>query len=203
MHFIIREDYWRPLRAASYYFFFKKSEQTDTQTHTQTHKLPPASSDVGAPGPILCSCGRTVNVDDMPLFHCSSSQFFNIHRHNAICDATIDLLNSVASSHTAPPSSPSSPRSLSSLLPPMTPVSPRSGTRPPPTTPPFGPPPRQSVQDFTGIYPPRTNWYPPPYQLVSPPLPLTSTNCTNSGTEGVKRKYPHPLIISTRCTNIV
>jgi hypothetical protein len=33
-------------------------------------------------------------------FHCldcSSSQFFNIHRHNAIRDATIDLLNSVAS----------------------------------------------------------------------------------------------------------
>ena len=65
--------------------------------------LPPASSDVGAPGPILCSCGRTVNVDDMP-FHsldCSSSQFFNIHRHNAIRDATIDLLNSVVSSHTS------------------------------------------------------------------------------------------------------
>jgi hypothetical protein len=38
------------------------------------------------------------------LFHCldcSSSQFFHIHRHNAICDATIDLLNSVASSHTS------------------------------------------------------------------------------------------------------
>jgi hypothetical protein len=63
--------------------------------------LPPTSSDVGAPGPILCSCGRTVNADDMP-FHCldcSSSQFFHIHRHNAIRDVTIDLLNSVASSH--------------------------------------------------------------------------------------------------------
>jgi hypothetical protein len=37
-------------------------------------------------------------------FHCldcSSIQFFNIHRHNAIRDATIDLLNSVASSHTS------------------------------------------------------------------------------------------------------
>ncbi len=30
------------------------------------------SSDVGAPGPILCSCGRTVNADDMP-FHCLES----------------------------------------------------------------------------------------------------------------------------------
>jgi hypothetical protein len=40
-------------------------------------------------------------------FHCldcSSSQFFHIHRHNAIRDATIDLLNSVASSHTSIPS---------------------------------------------------------------------------------------------------
>jgi hypothetical protein len=66
--------------------------------------LPPASSDVGAPGPILCSCGRTVNAADDMLFHCldcSSSQFFHIHRHNAIRDATIDLLNSVASSHTS------------------------------------------------------------------------------------------------------
>jgi len=65
--------------------------------------LPPASSDVGAPGPILCSCGRTIDADDMP-FHCldcSSSQFFHIHRHNAIRDTTIDLLNSVASSHTS------------------------------------------------------------------------------------------------------
>ena len=51
---------------------------------------------------ILRSYGRTVNADDMP-FHCldcSSSQFFNIYHHNAIRDATIDLLNSVASSHT-------------------------------------------------------------------------------------------------------
>jgi hypothetical protein len=39
----------------------------------------------------------------MPLhcLDCSSSQFFHIQRHNAIRDATIDLLNSVALSHTS------------------------------------------------------------------------------------------------------
>jgi hypothetical protein len=65
--------------------------------------LPPASSDVGAPGPFLCSCGSTVDPDEMP-FHCldcSNSQFFNIHRHNAVRDTTIDLLNAVAPNHTS------------------------------------------------------------------------------------------------------
>ena len=65
--------------------------------------LPPASSDVGAPGPFLCSCGSTIDPDEMP-FHClgcSNSQFFNIHRHHAVRDTTIDLLNAVASTHTS------------------------------------------------------------------------------------------------------
>jgi hypothetical protein len=37
-------------------------------------------------------------------FHCldcSNSQFFNIHRHHAVRDTTIDLLNAVASTHTS------------------------------------------------------------------------------------------------------
>ena len=55
----------------------------------------------------------------------------------------------------------------------------------------------EPTNDHTGIY-----WY-PPVPTGTPPPVLTGTNCTNSGTEGVKRKYPHPLIISTRCTNIV
>jgi hypothetical protein len=40
MHFIIREDYWRPLRAASNYFFLKKKrtdKHANKQTYTQTH----------------------------------------------------------------------------------------------------------------------------------------------------------------------
>jgi hypothetical protein len=38
MHFIIREDYWRPLRAASNYCFFKKkSGQTNKHTHKHKH----------------------------------------------------------------------------------------------------------------------------------------------------------------------
>jgi len=37
MHYIIREDYWRPLRAASNFFFSKKSGQTYKQTNKQTH----------------------------------------------------------------------------------------------------------------------------------------------------------------------
>ncbi len=36
MHYIIREDYWRPQRAASNYLFFSK--KTDTHTNTHTHK---------------------------------------------------------------------------------------------------------------------------------------------------------------------
>ena len=64
---------------------------------------PPASSDVCAPGPFLCSCGSTIDADESP-FHCldcSGSQFFNIHRHHAVRDTTIDLLNNVSSSHTS------------------------------------------------------------------------------------------------------
>ena len=65
--------------------------------------LPPASSDVCAPGPFLCSCGSTIDADESP-FHCldcSGSQFFNIHRHHAVRDTTIDLLNAVSSTHTS------------------------------------------------------------------------------------------------------
>ena len=63
----------------------------------------PASSDVSAPGPFLCSCGSTIDADESP-FHCldcSSSQLFNIHRHHAAKDTTIDLLNAVSSTHTS------------------------------------------------------------------------------------------------------
>ena len=38
--------------------------------------------------------------------------------------------------------------------------------------------------NITGKY-----WYPPPVPTGPPPV-LTGTNCANSGTEGVKRKYP-------------
>ena len=49
------------------------------------------------------------------------------------------------------------------------------------------------LNHYTGIY-----WYPPPVLIGTPPPVLigtpppvpTGTNCTNSGTEGVKRKYP-------------
>jgi hypothetical protein len=63
----------------------------------------PASSDVCAPGPFLCSCGSTIDADESP-FHCldcSGSQFFNIHRHHAVRDTTIDLLNAVSSTHSS------------------------------------------------------------------------------------------------------
>ena len=41
MHFIIRKDYWWPLRAASNYCFFKKKadRHTNTQTNTHTNRL--------------------------------------------------------------------------------------------------------------------------------------------------------------------
>ena len=55
---------------------------------------PPTS--ICAPGPFLCSYGYTIDADD-----CSGSQFFNIHRHHAVRDATIDLLNAVSSTHTS------------------------------------------------------------------------------------------------------
>ena len=35
------------------------------------------------------------------LLDCSGSQFFNIHRHHAVRDTTIDLLNAVSSTHTS------------------------------------------------------------------------------------------------------
>ena len=38
---------------------------------------------------------------------------------------------------------------------------------------------------------------PPPVLIGTPPPVPTGTNCTNSGTEGVKRKYPPPLSIGT------
>lgn len=64
--------------------------------------LPPASSlDVGASGPILCSCGELIDVLEKP-FHCldcPSSQFFFIHRHNAVLDALVDLLESTVQDH--------------------------------------------------------------------------------------------------------
>ena len=63
--------------------------------------LPPASLDVGASGPILCSCGGDL-IDPVAMpFHycldCASSQFFFIHRYNAVNDALIDLLESTVS----------------------------------------------------------------------------------------------------------
>ena len=64
---------------------------------------PPASSDVCAPGPFLCPYGSTTDADESP-FHCldcSGSQFFNIHRHHAVRDTTIDLINAVSSTHTS------------------------------------------------------------------------------------------------------
>ena len=62
--------------------------------------LPPASLDVGASGPILCNCGDLIDTMEMP-FHCldcSSSQFFFVHRHNAVQDALIEPFESVVSS---------------------------------------------------------------------------------------------------------
>ena len=61
--------------------------------------LPPASLDVGASGPILCNCGDLIDTMEMP-FHCldcSSSQFFFVHRHNAVQAALIELFESVVS----------------------------------------------------------------------------------------------------------
>jgi hypothetical protein len=73
-------------------------------SNTPFYSPPPASSDVCAPGPFLCSCGSTIDADESP-FHCldcSGSQFFNIHRHHAVRDTTIiDLLNAVSSTHTS------------------------------------------------------------------------------------------------------
>ena len=37
MHYIIKEDYWRPQRAASYYLFFSKKADIHTYKQTNTH----------------------------------------------------------------------------------------------------------------------------------------------------------------------
>jgi hypothetical protein len=83
--------------------FYGRSPLEYTMSLRMRLLLPPASSDVCASGPILCSCGSTIDTDESP-FHCldcSGSQFFNIHRRNAVRDTIIDLLNAVSSTHTS------------------------------------------------------------------------------------------------------
>jgi hypothetical protein len=63
--------------------------------------LPPASSDVGVNGSVMCSCNEIINISEAP-FHCldcPSSQFHFIHRHNAVRDSLHETISSQLCNH--------------------------------------------------------------------------------------------------------